>query len=461
MPCVVALATAWAWTNRFVQDDAFISFRYAQHIAGGQGFVWNVGERPLEGVTNLLWTLLLAGGFKLGIDPERASIFMGLGCFVGALFFTRALGRRVAGEEAALLAVVLVATNATYSAYATGGLETQLLALEVTAMATCVCAERPAARELAFASLVAGLSLWTRLDTGIFIAVLGVGFLASHRRVVADHRSLLVAIVAPLAVCASMLLVFKLRVFGRLLPNTFYAKVDPPNLRTWGTGAEYVLAFVRAYALFVPIGLVLAALAMKGPGSRRTPALLFACVATWTLYIVAVGGDFMEFRMFVPVLPIGAVLFAWALLRTVAVASARIAVAGFVVAASVAFVMETYDERVLQDGNAIETINGLRGHLSEAGDDWIGLGKTLGHDLGSDPDVTIAVGAAGTIPYFSGLRTIDMLGLTDASVARGPSTGIRTGHRRMAPLPYLKEQRVNLAFMGWAADDPDIPAGAS
>jgi hypothetical protein len=54
-----------------------------------------------------------------------------------------------------------------------------------------------------------------------------------------------------------------------------------------------------------------------------------------------------------------------------------------------------------------------------------------------------------------------MLGLTDASVARGPSTGIRTGHRRMAPLPYLKEQRVNLAFMGWAADDPDIPAGAS
>ena len=41
-----------------VFDDAYISFRYARHLADGHGLVWNVGER-VEGYTNFLWTLLL------------------------------------------------------------------------------------------------------------------------------------------------------------------------------------------------------------------------------------------------------------------------------------------------------------------------------------------------------------------------------------------------------------------
>ena len=39
------------------QDDAFISFRYAENFAQGNGLVYNVGER-VEGFTNLSWTVL-------------------------------------------------------------------------------------------------------------------------------------------------------------------------------------------------------------------------------------------------------------------------------------------------------------------------------------------------------------------------------------------------------------------
>ena len=60
MTATVAVLLLLAWAHRFVQDDAFISFRYAQHLARGQGLTWNVGEPPLEGFTNLLWTLALA-----------------------------------------------------------------------------------------------------------------------------------------------------------------------------------------------------------------------------------------------------------------------------------------------------------------------------------------------------------------------------------------------------------------
>src|SRR4026207_598427 len=40
-------------------DDAMISMRYAAHLADGNGLVWNIGEKPVEGFTNLGWTLIM------------------------------------------------------------------------------------------------------------------------------------------------------------------------------------------------------------------------------------------------------------------------------------------------------------------------------------------------------------------------------------------------------------------
>lgn len=34
-------------------DDAMISMRYARNFAEGNGLVWNPGETPVEGYTNL------------------------------------------------------------------------------------------------------------------------------------------------------------------------------------------------------------------------------------------------------------------------------------------------------------------------------------------------------------------------------------------------------------------------
>ena len=42
---------------RFVQDDAFITYRYARNLARGEGLVFNPGER-VEGYTNFLWTVM-------------------------------------------------------------------------------------------------------------------------------------------------------------------------------------------------------------------------------------------------------------------------------------------------------------------------------------------------------------------------------------------------------------------
>ena len=51
-----------AYWNSFIQDDAFISFRYAKNLLTHGQLTWNVGnERPLEGYSNFLWVLMIAG----------------------------------------------------------------------------------------------------------------------------------------------------------------------------------------------------------------------------------------------------------------------------------------------------------------------------------------------------------------------------------------------------------------
>ena len=56
-----ALAAAFVLLDRHrVYDDAYMSFRYAQHLAQGVGLRWNAGEAPVEGYTNLLLVLLVA-----------------------------------------------------------------------------------------------------------------------------------------------------------------------------------------------------------------------------------------------------------------------------------------------------------------------------------------------------------------------------------------------------------------
>ncbi len=59
----------------FTTDDAFITFRYAENIAQGYGFVYNIGEHVL-GTSTPLFTLILASFAALGMTAVKASLFI-------------------------------------------------------------------------------------------------------------------------------------------------------------------------------------------------------------------------------------------------------------------------------------------------------------------------------------------------------------------------------------------------
>src|SRR5437867_13225676 len=91
---LVAHSLVW----NFVTDDAYISFVYARNLARHGQLVFNLGER-VEGYTNFLWTVLLAGFLKIGVPAELASRVLGAGFALATLGVTVRIARRLAGHS--------------------------------------------------------------------------------------------------------------------------------------------------------------------------------------------------------------------------------------------------------------------------------------------------------------------------------------------------------------------------
>ena len=59
---------AFRWGTGLTLDDALITYRYAENLAEGHGFVFNEGERVLGTTTPLLTLLLALGGLVFGVE---------------------------------------------------------------------------------------------------------------------------------------------------------------------------------------------------------------------------------------------------------------------------------------------------------------------------------------------------------------------------------------------------------
>ena len=442
---VIGALVVLAWLNRFIQDDAFISFRYARNFANGLGLVWNPGER-VEGYTNFLWTVLMAIPHKLGLSPIAFCYGFGLVLFAFTLYLTYLAARSVLGlERPALIAVVLLGTNYTFSAFATSGMETQLQAcLFVLAVLLFLRLgkEGSAVSGAAFLSAVLGLALLTRPDSVLLVVVL----LPMALRVLWQKQGRriggLLALTLPLVAVVGPWLVWKLAFYGNLLPSTFYAK-SPTSVSLF-RGLFYLAAFVGIYFLFL-----LLPWAVKA-GRRllrsREPKLLMlsVIVGLWFAYVAVFGGDFMQFRMLVPVMPFLFILITWVLCAVVQTRPLRAGLVAVILAGSI-FCGVFHGRGILRHG--LESIHRLAEHLTSASENWAGIGSVLGQSFGSDRNVVIATTAAGAIPYYSNLRTVDMLGLDDPWIARhGRYLSSRPGHHRVATLGYLVGRGVNLVI---------------
>jgi len=456
----VALLLLLAWFNRFIQDDAFISFRYARNIARGLGPVWNQGER-VEGYTNFLWTLIMALPHAAGISPVGFSFGLGLVLFGVSLYLAYRVAAPILGTAGrGLLVVLLLGTNYTFSAFATSGMETQLqtclVCLAVFVLLNREDGRAPGPGRLGLLSGVLGLAILTRPDSALPAVALLVAAFRTTSRSRAGRVGGRLALLAPVLVLAGGWLVWKTLFYGNLLPNTFHAKA--PDLTSVPRGCYYLAVFIITYFFFLLIPSAARAVKRLLMTKETGLGVAAALTALWLAYVLAFGGDFMEFRMLVPVTPFLFILMVWTLFNVVRNRGLRIALLAAVIAGSV-FHGAFYGKGLLRRNP--ESVRQLAGHLTREDENWAGIGRALGRVFGPDADVVIATTAAGAIPYYSGLKAVDMLGLNDPWVARaGRPIGSRPGHRRVATVAHLVEKGVNLVIGHPTLVRSDSAAGA-
>jgi hypothetical protein len=449
---VMALACLVALQQRFMLDDAFIALRYARNWVEGAGLVWNAGER-VQGFTSPLWTVLLALPLRAGVEPIVFIDSVGPLLLLGTLAGTAALARRVFDSRAAaLLATALAACNPSLLAFATGGLETQLLACLLTALFVLAAPALPltVARGVGL-SLLSAACLLTRLDAALAVLAAWLLVLLRERRRPRAARAqlqLMAALKLPALALVGGWLAFCFEYYGDVLPNTFYAKTGGS---AWLSGAGFLVVFMTSYVLWPSVlGLLLAWPRVR----RRAPAayaLALALGASYA-YIASVGGDFMEFRFCVPTLPLLFTLIAGMIVRAVARPWLRAALVASVLGGA------AHHALTFQSQDGIESVSALASHLDERAQNWIGVGRALASSLPPNSTVTIALTAAGAIPYYSRLPAVDMLGLTDPWIARhGITLAGERGHHRLAPLSYLVARGVNLVLGHPMLEEPSAP----
>ena len=404
-PVVDFLRLAWPRPPQI--DDAFISYRYAANWVAGHGLVWNVGEL-VEGFTNPLWTFLIAGGLWLGADAEVLGHALGVACGLAILAATFWLARSwlPADEEwLAALATWPVAAFGGLAYWSTAGLETSLFV--ALALFALLAANRGSRTWLTVTLVLLTL---TRMD-GVLIAGVLLGYHALDRR-----REGIAALAPALAygACTVIALGIRLAYYGTLVPNTYWAKVGGIPLEY---GALYLWEFLSTGAIFL---LPAAALGLWRARETRPAGAAAGLVAA---YVVYVGGDAFPFSRFLlvalpPLSAIAVVGMAEALkgalaprviLATCLALACVSPVLGGVPTALADFSPPDRERRLDAQWKHSRYMQGLQRKRVEL----IRQGPT--------PRL-VAAGAIGSLGYYSGqLTVLDILGLTDAHIARRPA----------------------------------------
>jgi hypothetical protein len=438
---VVAAFTGYAlvfvWRTSFVIDgvryfslfdDAMVSMRYARNLAHGFGLVWNPGGERVEGYTNLLWVLYLAGLHLLPVPAAKISLLVQLTSLVllaaNLVVVARLAGRLADGSRLASTgAAVLSASYISLNNWALQGMEVGLAALLVSLSVWLAVEALISGRFPVALYPLLGVSTLVRLDLAVPAATILLALVAFDARQRSRH-------LAHGAVALGLALggqtAFRRGYYGELLPNTYYLKMTGyPALDRIGRGVfvglQTVMRLVAGLLLLLP--------ALRAVRWSRPTILVVLVIVAQAGYSVYVGGDAWEWagganRYWVIVLPLlfavvsaglGRLELAWAgRHRPVLVGLLGLTVISLNVMAEPSawrvWLLDTAPLHVADNAAKIRLALKLR-RITE-------------------PEATVAVVWAGAEAYFLDRVMIDILGKNDRVIAHLPMRRSRAASER-------------------------------
>jgi arabinofuranosyltransferase len=389
------------------QDDAFISFRYAENLVNGHGLVFNPGER-VEGFSNPSWTLLFAILIGLGFNPVSSSVFLGY-CSIAFLVYSTTRLSKVVGGTVAIAAWAVV-LDPSMLLEAVEGLESVFYAGLITLSCAWMLQERQENRSHLPSTLLFILASFTRPEAPIFFIIMHVSASYYDRRY---SRSIETTIpfISFLLLCAFVRLIY----YGDILPNTFYAKVGGLAIER---GISYCHLHIKHHPLMW-LGLMF--VFTSNTNKREWFVLTFLCLG-YLAYVITIGGDFKPTSRFI--LPLTGIMAASISMLNEKLNEFKQDWIWLILAVIVFF------GRMPLYAKSLQWAENRRMNLiaRKVVGDWIAIY--------TPPDTVIAMHSVGVIPYYAGRYTIDMWGLNDRTIAKSPAPKFGkglAGHEKTNP----------------------------
>jgi len=443
-------AVVMSWTG----DDAFISFRYAKNLIEGHGLVFNTGEY-VEGYSNFLWTILMAAGMFVGLDPVGLSSGLGILSFLMTAGVYYYLSQRLFTGRVSILPSVLPMTAICllvmhdFQVWATGGLETSFVTMLLSlGYGILVCSK--GRKSIIIAGFVMTLAVLTRPDALLFW-VMALVYLVIQGR---NNRRNLILFLLPFILFYIPYWFWRYDYYGYLFPNTYYAK--SANLAWYSQGLTYLWLYVKTYyclLLVLPASIIMAChLANKYKDERqissppdRAVLLAILFLFPYLFYVVRVGGDFMFGRFFIPITPFALFLLEGSIRWLPISNRGKLILLVAVIAGSV-FRWNQFDPPTKHiKGISYERACYPPRHTEERRN----LGLKL-RQYFEEKDVTVAfLGTYASLVYYSEVPVAieSDAGLTDEYIAHLPLRRRgRPGHEKKAPFQYLFDRGVNFTY---------------
>jgi len=305
---LVLLRTAW------ISDDAAITLRTVLNFTHGFGPTFNINER-VQAYTHPLWFFILSLGSLISGNVFYTTFFISIA------FSAAALGLLLSSIPRNHFSLVLIGLTVILSKafvdFSTSGLENPLshLLLLLAVIFASTHIENGRHRLTIFFLICSGIYL-NRPDLLVMALPLAiyVTFSAIHRPKQLATKLLIAA--SPVIIWTT----FSLFYYGFPFPNTAYAKL--------GTGIAVDERFVQGLKYFlhsidkdpVTIFVIVTGLTIGLYGSRLSKSLSTG-VVLYLMYILYIGGDFMEGRFLTAPFFMSLIIFA----REVATKSLAIA----------------------------------------------------------------------------------------------------------------------------------------